>query len=233
MEKSWRTKMTRLIRKSDALKFVPRGRTNLNDWHLNLCRHLTLSKDSPPKRNVRRVILFFGLKMSIYLFNERDSLFHSLCSYMAVIKLCQPLFCHSPPVSLYTWKRLLTGYLNFDHKPCFRHLVASSFHSMVAACSFRKRKVADSILVGGFPSQMLASVDNLCPQEPTLHCILFFFHLMVFIGEKFNLKIQGTLFFLELLNHKYHWKWCILIKFWLGGICFIFLELLNHKYHWK
>ena len=42
--------MTRLIRKSDALKFVPRSRTNLNDWHLNLCRHLTLSKDPPPKK---------------------------------------------------------------------------------------------------------------------------------------------------------------------------------------
>ena len=36
---------------------------------------------------------------------------------------------------------------------------------------------------------------------------LFFFvfsHLMVFIDENFNFKIQGTLFFLELLNHKYH-----------------------------
>lgn len=222
--------MTRLIRKSDALKFVRRGRTNLNDWHLNLCRHLTLSKDSPPKRNVRRVILFFGLKMSIYLFNERDSLSIHYAPIWRWSNFANPYFATRP---LFPCTRERGYYLNFDHKPCFRHLVASSFHSMVAACSFRKRKVADSILVGGFPSQMLASVDNLCPQEPTLHCILFFFHLMVFIGEKFNLKIQGTLFFLELLNHKYHWKWCILIKFWLGGICFIFLELLNHKYHWK
>lgn len=173
--------------------------------------------------------------MSIYLFNERDSLFHSLCSYMALIKTLPTLILPLAPCFLVHLNEAIDRLLEFWSQAMFS---ASSFHSMVAVCSFRKRKVADSILVGGFPSQMLASVDNYAHRSQ-LSIVLYFFHLMVFIDEKFNLKIQGTLFFLEMLNHKYHWKWCILMQiltwrymlhfFWN---CWIINIIENSVYWW-
>lgn len=197
--------MTRLIRKSDALKFVPRSRTNLNDWHLNLCRHLTLSKDPPPQKKIKlsgEWSCFSDWKCQ-FISSMRET--HFSIHYAPIWRwsnFANPYFATRPLCFLVHLNEVIDRLLEFWSQAMFS---ASSFHSMVERS--RVRSLLGAFLLKCLPPLIIYAHRNLLSIV-----FVFFFHLMVFIGEKFNLKIQGTLFFLELLNHKYHWKWCILMQ---------------------